>query len=131
MKILAIELGLIVNKYEENLRAIDEQDFAHKPAPEKWSKKEELGHLIDSAHNNLRRFIVAQHEKNPKVVYRQNEWVKASDYQNQPGANLITLWSLLNKQICEVMKTMPIEAEARLCDTGYEQTDLHSLKWIA
>ena len=131
MKILAIELGLIIHKYEERLRAIDEKDFSHKPSPEKWSKKEELGHLVDSAHNNLRRFIVCQYETNPKIVYRQNEWVKASDYQNQKAADLITLWCLLNKQICEVMRTIPIEAEARLCDTGYEVTDLHSARWLA
>jgi hypothetical protein len=131
MKLLAIELGLTIHKYEEKLKCIDEKDFSYKPAPNKWSKKEELGHLIDSAHNNLRRFIVAQHEINPKIVYRQNDWVTASNYNAQHASDLILLWCLLNKQICEVIRSMPMKAQGRMCDTGTDQRELHSLKWIA
>jgi len=131
MKLLAIELGGIISKYEEKLKHINEADFALKPRPDKWSKKEELGHLIDSAHNNLRRFIAGQFELNPKIIYHQNEWVMAANYQQQNSADLILLWSLLNRQICEVIKAMPVAAEERLCDTGSDSNELHSLKWLA
>ena len=49
------------------LSIIPEQDFTHKSAPEKWSKKEILGHLIDSATNNHQRFIRAQFENVPSI----------------------------------------------------------------
>src|SRR5258706_9891476 len=104
MKLVAIELGLIIHKYEEKLKCLDEKEFSRKPAPDKWTKKEELGHLIDSAYNNLRRFIVGQYETAPNIVYKQNEWVKAANYNSQQAADLILLWCLLNKQICEVIR---------------------------
>jgi hypothetical protein len=37
-----------------------EAEVARKPAPDRWSKKEILGHLIDSAGNNHQRFVRAQ-----------------------------------------------------------------------
>jgi hypothetical protein len=131
MKLLAIELRHIIPNYEEKLKGINEIDFDLKPAPDKWSKKEELGHLIDSAHNNLRRFIVAQYELNPKIIYHQNEWVMAANYQQQQPAELIVLWTLLNNQICEVLKLMPDDDDERMCDAGTDGVELHSLKWLA
>lgn len=42
------------------LQSIPEDIAAQKPAPGKWSKKEILGHLIDSAANNHQRFVRLQ-----------------------------------------------------------------------
>jgi hypothetical protein len=131
MKETVIELGLIIRKYEAKLKHVSEADFTLKASAEKWSKKEELGHLIDSAHNNLRRFIVSQYEWVPKVVYDQNAWVRISNYQNQSSADLISLWFLLNKQICEVLRTMPESAQEKFSNTGKEKEELHTLTWLA
>jgi len=65
MKHTAKELEALVNEYTPLMQAISEKDLAAKPAPNKWSKKEIIGHLIDSALTNSRRFIVAQYEENP------------------------------------------------------------------
>ncbi|NJN28609.1 MAG: DinB family protein [Cyclobacteriaceae bacterium] len=47
------------------------------PSPGKWSKKEVLGHLIDSGINNLQRFTEIQYESKPYKVreYKQDELV--------------------------------------------------------
>ncbi len=42
--------------------------------PNKWSKKEIIGHLINSATNNHQRFVRCQFETIPKIVYDQNKW---------------------------------------------------------
>jgi hypothetical protein len=131
MKETAIELGLILRKYEVRLRQLDEEEFSEKPSPEKWSRKEELGHLIDSAHNNLRRFIVGQYSWSPKIVYDQDAWVRISHYQNQKSEDLISLWVHLNKQIFVLIRNMPENVQARFCDTGKEKEELHTLKWLA
>jgi hypothetical protein len=67
--------------------------------PEKWSKKEIIGHLCDSAFTNIRRFVVTQYKENENIVYDQNAWVKAQNYQNVPTSELINLWKALNYQI--------------------------------
>lgn len=125
------ELSLAVFHYESLLKKLNENTFSQRPAPGKWSKKEELGHLIDSAQNNLRRFIVCRYEINPRIVYRQDEWVAASGYHNLPSENLIQLWVLLNLQICSVLKSFPDELKTKTCDTGHEKTELKTIEWLA
>ena len=131
MKNTVIQLRNIIDKYSEKLKQLSEEEFSLKPNPDKWSKKEELGHLIDSAHNNLRRFIVAQYETNPKIVYEQDVWVRVSGYSHQPSLPLIHLWTLLNRQICYVLEKISPETGERMCDTGMEKQELHSLNWLA
>lgn len=121
----------IIEQYGEKLQHVSEEEFSLKPNPDKWSKKEELGHLIDSAHNNLRRFIVGQYETNPKIVYEQDTWVRVTDYEHQASSELVHLWILLNHQICYVLENMPPEAGERMGDTGKQEQDLHSLNWLA
>src|SRR5690348_17476976 len=106
MKATAIKLSQIMSDYSEKISAISEQEFSAKPLPHKWSKKEVLGHLIDSAQNNLRRFVCGQYETAPpKITYDQDFWVKANDYQSLSQKNVIALWQLINGQIATVLTT--------------------------
>ena len=77
MKNITERLEKIIITYIEQLRQINENDFSEKPVAYKWCRKEELGHLIDSAPNNLLRFIVAQQEMQPKIGYDKNIWNRA------------------------------------------------------
>src|SRR5690349_659724 len=96
-------LGKLIGIYSRRLEALTDETYAWKPHPHKWSKKEILGHLVDSAQNNIRRFIVAQYEDVPVIGYQQDLWVKYAGYQDYPTADLIRLWTLLNKHICIVL----------------------------
>ena len=131
MKTIIEQLLKTISEYSEKLSKISENDFAAKASPEKWSRKEELGHLIDSAHTNLRRFIVSQYEVNPKIVYDQNKWVELSGYQYQPSEFLIALWNSLNLQIITVLNKIPEIHYNRMCDTGKDTVVLHPIIWLA
>jgi len=131
MKNTVIQLKQSIEEYGERLKHISEEEFSLKPNPEKWSKKEELGHLIDSAHSNLRRFIVAQYETNPKIRYEQDTWVRLLDYADQNASDLVHLWTLMNRQICYALENMSEEAGEKMCDTGKDQQKLYSLRWLA
>jgi len=128
---IAVELSQLVDEFSNKINDIPEEIFSAKPRPEKWSKKEVLGHLIDSANNNLRRFICGQYESSPKITYQQDFWVAANNYQNIKKENVIQLWGLLNEQICEVLRTMPVENAGRTCDTGKDNVQLLSIEWLA
>ena len=81
MKHTQQELQQIITEFTSRISAIPEKEFKAKPDPKKWSKQEVLGHLIDSAQNNLRRFIVGQYAASPPhIVYDQDFWVLANDY---------------------------------------------------
>jgi DinB superfamily len=131
MKNIVIELNQIVEAYAQKFSQIPEADFSAKPNPTKWSPKEVVGHLIDSAQNNLRRFIVGQYEPQPNIVYDQDFWVKSNEYRDAPKENVIQLWKLMNLQICSVLSTMPRENYSRLCNTGRETPNLRTLEWLA
>lgn len=131
MEKIATELQEIIHTFSIRIKAINIEEFNAKPNPNKWSKKEVLGHLIDSAHNNLRRFVVAQYEQQPNIVYDQDFWVNANDYQNMPDAEVIALWKLLNKRIIAVLSKMPVENYDHTCDTGKISPSIHTLQWLA
>ena len=82
------------------------QQLAAKPKPTEWSKKEILGHLIDSARYNLRRFTEIHIKPNSYQVmdYNQDELVLINNYQQVEPKKLLTLWVSLNNQIIHVLK---------------------------
>ena len=132
MKKMIQELQEIIDLFSQKISAIPEAEFSAKHAPNKWSKKEVLGHLTDSAQNNLRRFICGQYDTTPpKIVYEQDFWVKANDYQAKRSSDVILLWRLVNEQICSVLRTMPAANYSQSCDTGKQEEQLHSLQWMA
>ena len=79
-------------------------NWTHRPAPDKWSKKEIIGHLIDSAQINLQRFVRCTYEENFKLTYEQVDWVKAGRYQEMDIHDLFGLWEQLNAQIIHVLE---------------------------
>ena len=126
------ELNNIISDYSVKISAISEQTFSAKPSPNKWSKKEVLGHLIDSAHNNLRRFICGQYEASPpKIVYEQDYWVNANAYQKMDPKEVIAMWILINGRIAAVLEQMPTSAYSKACDTEKNSVTLHTLEWLA
>ena len=59
MKEIAQHLRKTVEGVLPSLRVISDEKAVFKPNPSKWSKKEILGHLIDSACNNQQKFVRA------------------------------------------------------------------------
>src|SRR5215471_411523 len=119
---IALKLNAIIDQHLSALQFIPEDKFQHKPSPTKWSKKEILGHLVDSAQSNIRRFIVAQYEEQPKIVYNQDQWVAITNYQQYSLPDLISLWYLLNKHICQVVRNITPEMANRKVQTEEAHT---------
>ena len=126
MVAVASQLNLIIDEYLQQLNKIDEEKISFKYSPIKWSRKEELGHLVDSAQNNIRRFIVAQYEEIPTIIYNQEKWVVLNDYQQQPSQNIIKLWYLLNKQVVGILNNISEESAQRQS----QSQELHTIEWL-
>lgn len=123
----ATKLEDIIDSYTKDLQAVSAFAFNEKPSPEKWGRKEILGHLIDSAQNNIRRFITAQYEDAPVILYQQDRWVQINHYQQYQPEELIQLWKLLNRQICYIIRNANTEALQRMAVTS----EPHSIQWLA
>lgn len=113
-------INALVNQIPEKVLAIPENELSFKRSPEKWSKKEILGHLCDSAFNNHSRFVRAQFEPEPfKVIsYEQNEWVKLNHYQQMNIKDILNLWVTINRQITFVVSNIPEAKLGVMCDLG-------------
>lgn len=90
---------------------VSESEMSQKVSTEKWSKKEILGHLIDSGINNLQRFTEIQFKEQPYRIrgYNQNELVKANNYQNTKTSDIVTLWNAINRQILNLIQNQTEE----------------------
>ncbi|RFZ94275.1 DinB family protein [Mucilaginibacter conchicola] len=97
----------------------------------KWNNKDIIGHLIDSGHINLQRFIRCTYEENFKLIYFQDEWVTAQHYKTADIEELLKLWELLNRQIIRVLKNSPPGRALVKCDNGRYETSLHTIEFIA
>jgi hypothetical protein len=112
----------IVAAGAERLRAFSPEQAADRPQPGAWSKKEELGHLIDSAINNHARVIRVQREYTPALPsYQQDAWVERQGYNDRDWRELIALWSALNEHMLAATARIPSAALARTCTIAGSQ----------
>jgi hypothetical protein len=124
----ATRLEYLCNTIPALISAIREKDFSYKPTPEKWSKKEILGHLVDSAANNHQRFIRTQYENVPTIFYDQNKWNSLSHYQELDSKHIINFWALYNRHLLEIIKRIPQERLHLKCNSGDDSH--HTLEWL-
>ena len=106
-------------------------EWESRPGPQKWSNKEIIGHLCDSAMINLQRFVRCTYEEKFKLVYEQDEWVAAERYQEMDVKNLLELWRLLNLQIARVLENYPADRWQIQCDSKKKEIGLHTVEWLA
>lgn len=104
----------ILAEWRPRLDALSEQE-AHRIVGSKWSRKEVLGHLLDSAVNNHQRFVRLQ-EGNLEGFpgYDQETWVNVSRYDQCVWNDLIELWYLYNQHLVRVISHIPSSAETNL-----------------
>lgn len=97
-----------IESAEKRLLAVSEHQSEARPGPGEWSAKEVLGHLVDSAANNHRRFVEAQ-AKDDLVFpsYDQLHWVTAQRYQQAVWADLVALWKAYNIHLAHVIASIP------------------------
>ncbi len=101
-----------------HLATIGEAEFAHRPAPDKWSKKEIIGHLLDSATNNHHRLVRAQFEDTPTITYDQIKWNSHGFYQQLATPQLIAFWAAYNRQLLALARHIPLANLQRCCYMG-------------
>jgi mannose-6-phosphate isomerase-like protein (cupin superfamily) len=130
-------LQRIVAEVPEKINQFSVEEMTKRPAPDKWSKKEIIGHLCDSALHNWQRFTTAQNIEEPLKMspYPQVELVRLNNYQNLPTGQLISLWANLNTQIIATVKNIPEEKLSHpihMPEGALEYADENSgtLRWL-
>ena len=110
----ARRLAEAVGRAAPALLRLDDSATSSRPAPGKWSPREIIGHLIDSASNNHQRFV-RMSARDDLVVegYEQDHWVASQRYQASPWRELVALWLTYNRHLARVMTATPAADRAR------------------
>ena len=96
------------------LTALSDSEAGRSRAPGKWSPKEIIGHLIDSAANNHARFVRAQATDDLLFEgYDQDAWVRVQRYHERRWLDLIQLWRSYNQHLADVMERADPDALTR------------------
>jgi len=101
------------------LAGFSEAESEQRPSPERWTKKEVVGHLIDSASNNHQRFVRGQlafGQDFPR--YEQEQWVRIQSYQSARWPDLIDLWRAYNTHLLHVIGCVTEEGRRSTCRLG-------------
>ncbi len=116
----------IVPAAADRLRGMSDADAVRRPGEGRWAPKEILGHLVDSATNNHRRFVLAQ-LANPMRYggYDQDAWVRVQRYVEADWLRLIDLWEALNLHLASIMEGIPAEPRGRL----RSEHNLNEIAW--
>jgi len=84
-----------------------------------WTRKQIVGHLLDSAANNRQRFVRAAIQGSylgPK--YEQDAWVAAHGYRNQSWETLLGWWETEHEILIAVVDNIPEDKLGVLCVVG-------------
>ena len=105
---LARAVRAVVDQGLALVLSVPEARTAERPAGGGWCVREILGHLIDSACNNHRRFIINQDVETLIIdPYDQNAWVARNRYAERQAGELAALWAVYNRHLAHVLEGMP------------------------
>ena len=94
--------------------------------PGKWSAKQIIGHLIDSAANNHQRFVRAQFKDDLIFPgYDQEEWVKVQRYDLSNWSEFVNMWHSYDRHIIHAVEQIP----ENILIQKKSKHNLHQIAW--
>jgi hypothetical protein len=112
---VAARLRAALDRATPLLSAFTEEQASESRGLNKWSSKQIIGHLIDSASNNHQRFVRAQFcDDLVFLPYDQEDWVAAQRYDAESWESLLALWLGFNRHLAHVIETAPDEIRLRV-----------------
>jgi hypothetical protein len=121
MKELSKELLCVVDEAVPTLRAISDPESIEPILPGGWSRKQVIGHLIDSTSNNHQRIVRALVQASLEFPgYDQDANVRAQAIQEVDWSLLVTLWAAYSRYLAHVIAQVPASKLATSCriDSG-------------
>jgi hypothetical protein len=119
MKELSEKLLSLVEAAEPRLREIGESESLQPILPGGWSRKQVIGHLIDSASNNHQRFVRAALQTSLDFPgYDQSGNVRVQAVQGANWKLLVSLWAAYNRYLAHVIAQLPASKLDTVCRIG-------------
>ena len=119
MRELSEKLKSVIDAAEPRLRQVDAAESSKPILPGGWSRKQVMGHLIDSASNNHQRFVRAAQQVSLEFPgYDQEGNVRLQAPQEADWALLVSLWAAYNRYLAHVIARLPASKLEIVCRIG-------------
>ena len=119
MKELAARLREIVDAAEPRLGAVSAEESLTPVLRGGWSRRQVVGHLIDSASNNHQRFVRAMlADALTFPGYEQAGNVRVQAVQEADWVLLVSLWASYNRYLAHVIGQLPEDKLEMSCTIG-------------
>lgn len=122
MNTISEQLLRIIGAAQDALLEVPEEDSTLPVLRGGWSRKQVLGHLIDSASNNHQRFVRASLQGSLEFPgYDQDGMVRLQAIQEAPWTALVALWVAYNRFLAHVIAHLPADKLEAPCRIGSGQ----------
>ncbi len=122
MKELSDKLVRVVRSAESILLQVPEAESGRPVLSGGWSRKQVLGHLIDSASNNHQRFVRAALQTSLDFPgYDQDGCVRVQAVEEGDWTLLVSLWAGYNRYLAHVIAHLPVSKLETLCRIGLDE----------
>ncbi|HAH23818.1 MAG TPA: hypothetical protein DCL77_08685 [Prolixibacteraceae bacterium] len=102
----------LLEAWEPRLLALSEEVISSRKNSQNRSIRQILGHLVDSASNNIHRIVHLQYRENPcsfpnyATEGNNDRWIVLQDYQHEEWHNLVKLWRYINLHLVHIIRNV-------------------------
>jgi len=130
MENLNNELNSITSRFYNKYRDLDNKTTSKRLAADRWTLKEIMGHLIDSASNNHQRFVRLQITEKlifPDYSKDNSKWLEIENYNEMNFSDILLLWRQYNVLLGNIIKKVD---ESKLNNYWELDGDKITLKYL-
>ncbi|HEV2495352.1 MAG TPA: DinB family protein [Terriglobia bacterium] len=110
---------------------LSDQQADYRYAPEKWSVKEVLGHIIDTERiMSYRALRIARHDKKPLAGFEQDDYVRAAQFGQRKLAGLVEEFTAVRHATLLLFQNLGPEAWMRLGIANEKEVSVRALAYI-
>jgi hypothetical protein len=128
MKDTALHLLQTIETVLLQLQQISDEQASVNLLPGKWTRKEILGHLIDSACNNQQKIVRGIVSNCSMLPYAQDEWVAVQQYRYRNWHDLVQLWYSYNLHLAHIIANIPASSQQHVITI---HTNMYTLQFVA
>ncbi len=109
------ELLSLIKEWEPILLKLPKDVITQRRNSQNRTIKQIVGHMTDSASNNIHRLIHLQYQPNPLIfpdyanLGNNDKWIAIQNYQNENWEDLVQLWKYSNLHIIHVINNVSID----------------------
>jgi hypothetical protein len=104
------EIATLIEEWESRLPDLSSEVITQRKNSQNRTIKQILGHLIDSASNNVHRYVHLQYRESPLEFPNyasegnNDRWIAIQQYQTEDWEKMIRLWIYINYHLIHVIR---------------------------